>query len=48
MLDRLLERTAGISLSTQAHGPDGDRDSDYEASSIIRGLVKVHLVLRAQ
>jgi cytochrome P450 len=45
MLDRFLERTSDIALSAEAHGPDGDRDIDYEPSYIIRGLVKVHLTL---
>jgi len=46
MLDRLFEHTADIRLSEEMHGPPGNRRLDYEASFIIRGLVKMFVELR--
>jgi cytochrome P450 len=46
-LERFLDRTSDISLSDQAHGPEGQRHFDYDPTFIIRGLSNLHLVLTA-
>jgi cytochrome P450 len=45
LMDRLLQHTSDISLSTEKHGPPENRRLDYEASFIIRGLENLHLEL---
>jgi cytochrome P450 len=45
MLDRFLERTSDISLSEEAHGPDGSLNLNYEPSYIVRGLTNLHVKL---
>jgi cytochrome P450 len=46
LLDRFFLHTSDISLSTEKHGPPGNRRLDYEASFIIRGLERLHIELR--
>lgn len=46
ILDRLFEHTSQIRLSEEMHGPPGNRNLDYEASFIIRGLAKLFLELK--
>jgi cytochrome P450 len=45
LLDRLLEHTSQIKLSTEKHGQAGSRKLDYEPSFIIRGLTKLFIDL---
>ena len=45
LLEKLLEMTSWIDLDEQRHGPAGQRNLDYEASFIIRGLAEMHLKL---
>jgi cytochrome P450 len=42
-LERLLERTRDIRISTSAHGPAGDRRYDYVPTYILRGLQRLDL-----
>jgi cytochrome P450 len=42
-LERLLERTRDIRISTSAHGPAGDRHYDYVPTYILRGLQRLDL-----
>jgi cytochrome P450 len=46
ILDRFLEHTSDITLSAEHHGPPGNRQLNYEASFIIRGLEKLFLELK--
>jgi cytochrome P450 len=45
LFERLLEQTSDISISEKHHGPPNNRDLNYEASYIIRGLENLHVVL---
>jgi len=45
LFERLLEHTSEITLSEEHHGPPGNRDLNYEASYIIRGLANLHVKL---
>jgi cytochrome P450 len=45
MLDRLLDKTARITLSEVHHGAPGSRRLDYEPSYIVRGLEHLHVDL---
>ena len=45
ILEKFLELTADIDFDAAKHGKRGDRQLDYEASFIIRGLSQLHLTL---
>jgi hypothetical protein len=45
MLEDFLEKTSDISLDESIHGPKGNRNLEYDASFIIRGLTELHLKL---
>jgi cytochrome P450 len=45
ILEKFLAFTSNIDLLEEKHGPKGDRNFDYEASFIIRGLSELHLKL---
>ena len=45
MLDRLLDKTSSITLSSEHHGEQGNRRLDYEPSYIIRGLEHLYVDL---
>jgi cytochrome P450 len=45
ILEKFLEHTSHIDLVEQEHGPPDNRDFDYEASFIIRGLSQLHIRL---
>jgi len=45
LFERLFERTSGISMSEEHHGPAGSRRLDYEPSYIVRGLKHLHVEL---
>lgn len=45
LLERFFEHTSLIALSEEHHGPPGARRLDYEASFIIRGLERLHVIL---
>ncbi len=47
ILEHLLANTSSIELDEEKHGPEGNRELDYEASFIIRGLSELHLKLTA-
>ncbi|MGF7238683.1 MAG: cytochrome P450, partial [Frankia sp.] len=42
-IERLLDRTADIQISEQAHGPAGARTYQYMPTFILRGLTALHL-----
>lgn len=42
-LNRLLDRTADLTLSEKAHGPEGARHFDYLPTFFLRGLVDLHV-----
>ncbi|QFG25991.1 cytochrome P450 [Actinomadura sp. WMMB 499] len=42
-IERLLDRTSGITLSEAEHGPPGERRYSYEPTYILRGLNELHL-----
>ncbi|WP_262402873.1 cytochrome P450 [Actinomadura sp. CNU-125] len=42
-IERLLERTGGITLDEAEHGPSGERRFSYEPTYILRGLNELHL-----
>jgi cytochrome P450 len=42
-IERILDRTAGITISERAHGPVGDRRYRYLPTFILRGLTKLNL-----
>ena len=44
-LERILDRTTDIRISTAAHGPDGARDYAYDPTFFFRGLRELHLEL---
>jgi cytochrome P450 len=46
ILEKFLEHTSQIGLSEDKHGPRGQRNFDYEASFIIRGLSELHVELK--
>ncbi len=46
ILNSFLDHTSEISLSEEHHGSPGARRLDYEASYIIRGLERLHVVLK--
>ena len=46
LFERLLEHTSEIAISEKHHGPASNRDLNYEASYIIRGLEKLHVDLK--
>lgn len=46
LFERLLEHTSEITISEEHHGPADNRDLNYEASYIIRGLEKLHVDLK--
>jgi hypothetical protein len=43
ILEKFLEHTAHIDLVEEKHGPRDNRNFDYEASFIIRGLSELHI-----
>jgi hypothetical protein len=43
ILEKFLEHTSHIDLVEEKHGPRNNRDFDYEASFIIRGLSELHI-----
>jgi cytochrome P450 len=45
ILEKFLEHTSHIDLVEEKHGPRNDRNFDYEASFIIRGLSELHIKL---
>jgi cytochrome P450 len=45
ILEKFLEHTSKIELVEEKHGPQQDRNFNYEASFIIRGLSDLHLKL---
>jgi cytochrome P450 len=45
ILEKFLAMTSNIDFDEAVHGPRGDRNLDYEASFIIRGLSQLHLKL---
>lgn len=45
ILEKLLEQTSNIDLDESRHGPRSNRDLDFEASFIIRGLSELHVKL---
>jgi cytochrome P450 len=45
ILEKFLEHTSKIELVEEKHGPQQDRNFNYEASFIIRGLTDLHLKL---
>lgn len=46
LFERLLEHTSEITISEKHHGPPGNRNLNYEASYIIRGLENMHIDLK--
>ena len=46
LFERLLRHTSEIAISEKHHGPPENRDLNYEASYIIRGLEKLHIDLK--
>jgi cytochrome P450 family 150 subfamily A5 len=44
-LERLLDRTADIRISTEHHGPDNARDYEFDPTFFFRGLRSLHLEL---
>jgi cytochrome P450 len=42
-LERILDRTRDIRLSTEHHGPPGDRRFRYEPTGVLRGLSELHI-----
>ena len=45
ILEEFLKQTSSIDLDESRHGPRGQRDLDFDASFIIRGLAALHLKL---
>ncbi len=45
LLEKFLEHTSDIDLVEEKHGPQDNRNLDYEPSFIIRGLSEMHLKL---
>lgn len=45
IVQRLLERTAGITIDSDAHGPAHDRHFDYVPTYILRGLTTLHVTV---
>ena len=45
ILEQFLQHTSKIDLVEEQHGPRNNRNFDYEASFIIRGLARLHLTL---
>ncbi len=46
ILERFFDHTSDIGLSEKHHGPPGNRNLEYEASFIIRGLANLHVDLQ--
>lgn len=46
ILEHFLEQTSEITLDESIHGPRGNRNLEYEASFIIRGLATLNLKLK--
>jgi cytochrome P450 len=46
LFERLLEHTSAITISEKHHGPPDNRQLNYEASYIIRGLDRLHIDLK--
>lgn len=42
-IERLLDRTADITISERVHGPANDRRYQYVPTYILRGLTELHL-----
>lgn len=42
-LNRILDRMSDIAISTEHHGPPGNRDYTYEPNFIMRGLSELHI-----
>jgi cytochrome P450 len=42
-LNRILDRMADITISTEHHGPVGERRYSYEPTFIMRGLAELHI-----
>jgi hypothetical protein len=42
-MNRLLDRTRGISIDEAKHGPAGDRRYAYEPTFLLRGLSELHV-----
>jgi cytochrome P450 family 150 subfamily A5 len=47
-INRLLDRTSGIRISEEAHGPAGARHYEYLPTYFLRGLVQLHLEFTAR
>jgi cytochrome P450 len=45
LFERLFDRTSGMSISADHHGPQGNRRLAYEPSYIVRGLTELHIDL---
>lgn len=45
ILEKFLEHTSKIEIDEKKHGPEGQRDFDYEPSFIIRGLSELQVKL---
>lgn len=43
-LNRILDRMSDIAISTEHHGPPGNRDYTYEPTFIMRGLSELHII----
>jgi cytochrome P450 len=48
LLEKFFEHTSQIDFVEAEHGPPGARTIDYEPSFIIRGVAKMHLVLKGR
>jgi cytochrome P450 len=42
-LHRILDRCSNIAISSEHHGPAGNRDYSYEPTFIMRGLSELHI-----
>lgn len=45
LFERLFDRTSGMTISEEHHGPAGSRQLDYEPSYIVRGLTRLYVDL---
>ena len=46
-LNRLFDRTAGVTISEEHHGPPGERRYDYLPTYFLRGLARLHVEFTA-
>ncbi|MGV0797964.1 cytochrome P450, partial [Mycolicibacterium elephantis] len=42
-LNRILDRMSDLTISTEHHGPPGNRDFTFEPTFIMRGLSELHI-----